>query len=84
MNALIPWEPGPSVRANTMNRLAYPPAEIHILRPLITYEPSASRRPCVFKPATSDPASGSVNAYEPNRSPDAIRGSQVRFCSSVP
>ena len=35
-------------------------------------------------PATSDPKSGSVTITPTISSPDAIRGSQRRFCSSVP
>ena len=32
----------------------------------------------------SEPVSGSVNTAVGNAAPDAIFGSQVRFCSSVP
>lgn len=53
------------------------------LEPLIT-QASPSRTAVVRVPPASLPAPGSVRPNAPRISPEHIRGSHVRFCSSVP
>ena len=60
------------------------PAKVHqVLVPLSTYPPSVGVA-ATFSLATSEPKSGSVTATAHSVSPEAIRGSQCFFCSSVP
>jgi hypothetical protein len=72
-----------SVWANTSATSATLPNEIHIFWPEIR-QPPLVRSARVRMEAGSDPASGSVSAKEPSASPEQIRGSHSRFCSSVP
>lgn len=53
------------------------------LEPLIT-QSSPSRTAVVRVPPASEPHSGSVRPNAPRISPEHIRGSHSRFCSSVP
>ena len=48
------------------------------------FPPTVTRSARHFTAATSLPMSGSVTETPTITSPDAIRGSQWRFCSSVP
>jgi hypothetical protein len=82
--ALTPRDPGPSVRANSMNSSAKPPLVIHCLLPRARYVPSSWRSATVRRAAVSDPMSGSVSAYDPKRRPAARSGSQRSCCSRVP
>jgi hypothetical protein len=59
------------------------PSEIHIFCPVILHAPSESSAR-VRMAEGSEPASGSVSAKQPSASPEQRRGSQRRFCSSVP
>ncbi|GIU92623.1 MAG: hypothetical protein KatS3mg011_1529 [Acidimicrobiia bacterium] len=79
MNPPIPS----SVRAHTIATSAIDPLVIHIFRPSNTQSPP-TRLARVRIPPGSEPASGSVNPKQPITSPEAIRGSQVCFCSSDP
>jgi hypothetical protein len=56
---------------------------MNIFEPLITQQ-SPSRRARVFRPATSEPASGSVTAIEQTVSPRMIAGRYFCFCADVP
>ena len=56
---------------------------MNVFEPFTTYSP-LSRRANVFRPATSEPAPGSVIASAPICSPLIPGTSQRRFCSSVP
>lgn len=56
---------------------------IHILRPLST-QSLPSRLAYVRIEAGSEPWSGSVSPKHPMTSPEAMRGSQPCFCSSLP
>ena len=71
--------------ANTVKNSAKPPFEIQCLVPLRTNSfVFSSYTAVVLSEAASDPASGSVSAKAAIHSPDASRGSQRFFCSSVP
>jgi hypothetical protein len=59
------------------------PIEIHILLPVMV-QPESVFFARVRRLAASEPKSGSVRAKQPSASPEQSRGSQVRFCSSVP
>src|SRR6266513_2901641 len=69
------------VLAHTMASWAVEPLVIHILAPFNT-QPSFVSFATVIMPAGFDPWSGSVSPKQPITSPDAIFGSQRRFCSS--
>ena len=56
---------------------------MNVFEPFTTYSP-LSRRANVFRPATSEPAPGSVIASAPIFSPLIPGTSQRCFCSSVP
>ena len=72
-----------SVWANISATSASLPSEIHIFWPLIRQAPSVSSARVRIADG-SDPASGSVRPKQPRASPEQSRGSQWRFCSSVP
>ncbi len=58
---------------------------IQVFAPSITYPPpSSSRRATVRSAWRSEPPPGSVSAAVARTSPVAMRGSQRRFCASVP
>ena len=59
------------------------PLVMNVFEPLSTYT-SPSRIAVVPIPARSDPIPGSVMVTAVMSSPDAMPGSQRRFCSSVP
>ncbi len=73
-----------SVCAQTTATPATEPLVIHILRPVSTQSPPASRLAYVRMPAGSEPWSGSVSPKQPMISPAAMPGSQRCFCSSEP
>ena len=76
-----PFDPG-SVRAST-TQISPPPFVMNCLRPVIRqWSPSGTAVVETFP--TSEPASGSVMATEPEISPAARRGTQARACSRVP
>ena len=64
-------------------RSAMLPLVIHILVPS-SCQPSAVRVALVRMAAGSEPASGSVSPKQPIRSPAAMPGSHLSFCSSEP
>lgn len=72
-----------SVRAKTMKTSASGALVMYRLAPLMTHS-SPSRCARVVSVDGSEPASGSVSAKDASTSPEAIRGSQCAFCSSVP
>ena len=60
-NALIPFGPGPPVRANTIAVAAHEPSVMKTFEPLST-QPSPSRSARVTSAAASEPQPGSVRA----------------------
>ena len=56
---------------------------MNVFEPFSTYW-SPSRTARARTACRSEPAPGSVIAIAPTSSPDAIRGSQLRFCGSEP
>ncbi len=56
---------------------------MNILLPVIAYV-SPSRTARVVRLAASEPVPGSVSPKQPTASPEVSRGSQARFCSSLP
>ncbi len=56
---------------------------MNVFEPSMTYS-SPSRIALVLTLCRSDPVPGSVIAIAPTSSPDASRGNQRCFCSSVP
>ena len=72
-----------SVFATTQIRFAVCPLVMNVFEPLMTY-PLPDFFAVVLMPCRSDPAPGSVIAIAEISSPDAMRGSQRFFCSSVP
>ena len=76
-----PFDPG-SVRASTTETSPHP-LVMNCLRPVIRQCPSSGTAVVETLP-TSDPASGSVMATEPEISPAARRGTQRSACSRVP
>ena len=73
-----------SVRAQTMTTPARSPLVIHCLDPFST-QPSPFRSARVLIELGSLPAWGSERPNEPaSHSPEASRGRQRAFCSSVP
>ena len=72
------------MRASTIIRSLYSAREVQIFCPLMR-QPSGTRSERVRMRAVSEPATGSVtpNACS-RRSPEAIAGRYLRFCSSVP
>ena len=75
--------PSGSVWAKISATSAWLPSEIHIFWPLISQPPSLELGPGAHRDG-SEPASGSVRPKHPSASPEHRRGSQSRFCSSVP
>ena len=73
----------PLVFAQTTATSAEGPFESHFLRPCSSQPPSASVASVII-PAGLLPCSGSVRPKQPITSPRAIRGSQCRFCASLP
>mmetsp|Transcript_16341 Transcript_16341/g.51933 ORF Transcript_16341/g.51933 Transcript_16341/m.51933 type:complete len:268 (+) Transcript_16341:519-1322(+) len=81
VNALPAFSP--PVRASTKYQLATPPLVIHILLPLITHlSPFFSA--LVDRPATSEPAPGSVTQYAACSGSSVMRPRYFFFCSSDP
>ena len=72
-----------SVRAKSMSTSARAANVHHVLTPLMAQPPGAGLADTLM-PATSEPKSGSVTATATIVSPDAMRGSHRRFCSSPP
>ena len=63
--------------------MSVPELVMNALLPLITqWSPSRTARVCV--PPASEPKPGSVSPNAASASPEVSRGSQRRFCSSVP
>ena len=79
MKAVMPS----SARAASRTMEARSPLVTQALLPLRTYS-SPSRRARHEMLRVSLPASGSESESAPRRSPEAMAGSQRRFCSSVP
>ncbi len=82
--AVMPRWPGSPVRAKTRATSAQVPLVMKVLVPLSDHWPSLPRTARVVRLAASDPVPGSVRAKQPSASPEVSRGSQCRFCSSVP
>src|SRR5207244_1136963 len=83
-NAVIPNGPTAAVvRANTMIRSAIGALVMKVLRPFTTY-PSSRARAVHAIANTSEPASGSVAAWQPIASPEHSRGSHRDCCSLEP
>src|SRR4051812_18541044 len=72
-----------SVRQRQNIMLASWAPEVHTFWPVMTTS-SPSITPRVFRPARSEPASGSENPWQYRSSPLMIRGRKRAFCSSVP
>ena len=72
-----------SFLAQTTKTSAIGALEIQVLAPETRKPPSTVLARAVMLPG-SEPESGSVSPKQPIASPLASRGSQVRFCASVP
>jgi hypothetical protein len=75
------------VSAVTVTRavMSVPELVMNALLPLITHSlPSSLRTARVCVPPASEPNPGSVSPNAASASPEVSRGSQRRFCSSVP
>ena len=80
----VPFAPAlGSVLATTMIRLAVWPLVMKVFWPETTYWLPLLLA-AVFTPCRSEPAPGSDIAMAPTSSPEAIRGSHFRLCSSDP
>ncbi|MNR04544.1 hypothetical protein D3C85_1205140 [compost metagenome] len=79
----LPFASG-SVRAATMKMSPYTPLVMKVLEPLSTQPPSDERCARVLRPATSEPAFGSVTHTAPTFSPAQAAGRYFSFCSCVP
>ena len=74
-----------SVRASSVIRSARTGCVIQVLLPVTTYsDPSADFTARVRSEPRSEPVLGSVNTAVGRISPDAMAGSHLAFCSSVP
>ncbi len=83
--AETPFAPIPGVViANSTMYLATGPEVIQLFLPLMTQSPPAffEARVCIAE--ASEPDCGSVSAYAPIASPEAIARTYFCFCSSVP
>ncbi len=67
----------------TIPEMPVPALVMNCLAPLMTHSPSRRSARVRVLPA-SEPASGSVSPNAPRRSPEHSRGSQSRFCASLP
>ena len=72
-----------SVRTRSSHQFARWPSVFHVFCPL-TIHTSPSRTADVRSDARSEPAFGSEKPWHQMSSPQSMRGSNVRFCSSVP
>ena len=81
--AIPRWRFSGSVWAKISATSAWLPSEIHIFWPLIRQWPFSNRARLRIDDG-SEPASASERPKQPSASPEHRRGSQWRFCSSVP
>ena len=72
-----------SVRASRKMKSAYCAWVVQIFWPLMTHS-SPSSSALVFRPARSEPASGSLKPWHHEICPDRILGRNSCFCSSLP
>ena len=79
----MPRCPGSPDRAKRRATSAHVPLVMNIFEPVSNQSPP-SRTARILRLAASEPVSGSVSAKQASASPEHSRGSQARFCSSVP